>query len=175
MTTSSSTPVLRFVTGCACALLIAGGAALAHGHNNHNSGGHQDNQRSMNSSGHGGDWGGDHGWHHQPHHRKYKSAGTGPGGLGPVHGPGSSHNPIVTKTQPVVRDHRNGSSNGGRPYDRSCLTVVGGPLNGSCIRGASHHHRPPRFNPRCNKRVTVGCKVRDHRTPPPTQCYGDLC
>ncbi len=32
----------------------------------------------------------------------------------PVHGPGSSHNPIL-ETKPVVRDHRHGNIHGGGP------------------------------------------------------------
>lgn len=67
----------------------------------------------------------------------------GPGGLGPVHGPGSSHNPV---SAPIVRDHR---------------------------------PRPPRPNPiaqRCRRHWNApGCNVRDHRTPPPIPCYGNLC
>ena len=174
MTTSSSSPVLRFVTGCTCALLIASGTAIAHGHNYHSGGGGQDSHSSMHSSSHGGNWGGDHGWYDQPHQRKYKSADAGPGSLGPVHGLGLSHNPIVTKTQPVVRDHRNGSSNGGYPYDHKCLRVVGGPFNGGCYIPSFNHHHPRPPNPQCNKRDASGCDVRDHRNPPP-QCYGDLC
>ena len=88
MNTSFATPVVRLVTGCSCALLLAvSGGALAHGgHNNRNNGSNQDNHRSMHSSSHGGDWGGDHGWHHKHHHYHHKSANNGPYGLGPVHG-----------------------------------------------------------------------------------------
>ena len=197
MNTSFANPVLRVLTGCSCALLlVVSSAALAHGgHNSHNSGGNHDNHRLMhNSSNHGGDWGGNHGWHHNHHHhRHHKSASTGPGGLGPVHGQGSSHHPIVAHppkvpkpvvtvgpvkppAEPVVRDHRSGSWHDGKPHDPKCLTVVGGPFKGGCVipnPDPRHHH--PRPNPRCNKTDSSGCEVRDHRTPPPTQCYGDLC
>jgi hypothetical protein len=35
-----------------------------------------------------------------------------------------------------------------------------------------HGGRP---NSHCNKHDITGCTVRDHRTPPPTQCLGNLC
>ncbi len=48
----------------------------------------------------------------------------------PVHGPGSSHNPILATT-PVVRDHRHGNVhggglNGGSPSPQGGVTVTSG-------------------------------------------------
>ena len=49
----------------------------------------------------------------------------------PVHGPGSTHNPILA-TKPVVRDHRNhggthgGGLNGGAPSPQGGVTVTSG-------------------------------------------------
>jgi hypothetical protein len=65
----------------------------------------------------------------------------GPGGLGKVHGPGSSHNPIIVPSQPTVtvRDHR------GQPPDRSSVG-------------------PQRTSQTCTKTNQRGCIV-DHRTP----------
>ena len=77
------------------------------------------------------------------HQRHNVGSGGGPFGTGPVHGPGSSHNPIVA---PVVRDHR-------RPQPRPS------PIAARCRR---HWNAPY-------------CDVRDHRTPPPIPCYGNLC
>ena len=118
MTKTFARRVLRLAAGCSFALLLAaGGAAFAHG--GHNGGGHgggdqhhsshHDNwnrsgHNGQHASNHGGDWGGDHGWHHKHHHHHHhKSASNGPGGLGPVHGPGSSHNPIVAHPPKVPK------------------------------------------------------------------------
>lgn len=44
----------------------------------------------------------------------------------PVHGPGSTHNPILA-TKPVVRDHRNhGGAHGGAPSSEGGVTVTSG-------------------------------------------------
>ncbi len=102
--TSFAKTSLRLAAGCSFALMLAinGGAALAHGHG-HNGGGDQ-HHGFNNHNDHGGDWGGNHGWHHKHHHHHHhKSANNGPGGLGPVHGPGSSHNPIVTHPPKVPK------------------------------------------------------------------------
>lgn len=85
--------------------------------------------------------------------------GGGPFGTGPVHGPGSSHTPIIY--HPV---HGPGSSHN--------------PVSAPIVRD---HRRPPRRPPsqaalRCRHHWNApGCNVRDHRTPPAPQCYGDLC
>lgn len=87
------------------------------------------------------------------HHRHYCDDGGssngrakcdpagGPGGLGKVHGPGSSHNPIIVPSpQPTVtvRDHR------GQPADRSSTA-------------------PQRTSQTCTRTNRRGCIV-DHRT-----------
>ncbi len=172
---------LHLAAGCAFALLLAlgTGAASAHhggghsgghnggdhmngGHGDHMNGGHNHKGR-QHASNHGGDWSSHRRRHHHHHHHHHKKSA----GFGPVHGPGSSHNPIVTHPpkvpkpvvavgpakppgEPIVRDHRNPPSSGGR-------------------------RRPSRFNPHCRKRDISGCEVRDHRTQPKPQCYGDLC
>ncbi len=116
MTISLAKTSLRLVAGCSFAALIAlgSGAAFAHG-GGHNGGGHNGNggqSRMHNGSGSHNGKGGRHasshwdshqGWHHKHRHHHKKSAGFGPGGLGPVHGPGSSHNPIVTKPPKVPK------------------------------------------------------------------------
>lgn len=143
---------LRFATACTFALLLAfgSGAAFAHQDGGHKDSGNND-KGGQHASSHGGDWGGDHGWHH--HHHK-KSAG-----LGPVHGPGSSHNPIVN--HPV---HGVGSSHN--------PVIVPVTVVRDHRTPPPRHHRP---NPYCNKHDITGCVVRDHRTPPAPQCYGNLC
>jgi hypothetical protein len=161
----------RVIAGCSLALLIAagGGAALAHG-GGHKGGGHVgDGGDHVGNGGHGrcidcggsrwtsgGNWarGDERRHHHHDYHHRLPTAGNpplhGPGSTHnpiiyhPVHGPGSSHNPIIAPMT-VVRDHR---------------------------RPPPHHHGP---NPRCNSRNISGCEVRDHRTPPAPQCLGDLC
>jgi hypothetical protein len=92
------------------------------------------------------------------HHHHDDGGGGGPSGADPVHGAGSSHNPIIYHpvhgpgsshnpvTAPVVRDHR-------RPQPRPS------PIAQRCRR---HWNEPY-------------CNVHDHRTPPPIPCYGDLC
>lgn len=91
---------LHLFAGCSLALLVGagGGAALAHGGSGHNGGDHFSNGGEHFSSGEHGhciDCGGrnidSNYWRHHHHHH----AGSGPGDLGTVHGPGSSHNPIV--------------------------------------------------------------------------------
>jgi hypothetical protein len=104
----------RLIAGCSLALLVAAGgsAAFAHGGGGgggHSGGDHNGGDHVSNGGDHVGDGG--HGrcidcgggndvggrnidgnyWRHHHHHH----IGGGPGGLGPVHGPGSSHNPIV--------------------------------------------------------------------------------
>lgn len=94
--------------------------------------------------------------HHYRHHGDGWASGSGDGpfGTGPVHGPGSSHNPIIyhpAQSKTVVRDHR-------RPVPRpSHLTY----REIMCRKGHLSYCSPDR--------------IRDHRTPPGTQCYGDLC
>jgi hypothetical protein len=140
----------HLVAGCSLTLLIAtgGGAALAHrggpGGSDHvgNGGDHSGSAghgrcidcggskwTSGGSRGHGGEY---HHHHHHHHHPTMTSDGPplhGPGSshnpivYHPVHGPGSSHNPIVVSKPgngmapgTVVRDHRNG---------KNCWYVVG--------------------------------------------------
>lgn len=100
---------------------------------------------------HGDGWNDSDSHHHHHHHDHDK----GPGGLGPVHGSGSSHNPVVSHPSPtpVVRDHRKPKT----------------------VRDHRHHGFGHRYNPRCNKHNTTRYKVTDHRTPPKPQCYGNLC
>jgi hypothetical protein len=80
--------------------------------------------------------------HHHHHHGDGWASGNndGPLGTGPVHGPGSSHNPLIyhpAQSTTVVRDHR-------RPSPRP-----------------GHH-----YDPHCNHRNFIGCpNVRDHRKP----------
>jgi hypothetical protein len=162
MTGSRAKDSLRLAAACTFALLIAlgGGAAFAH----HRDNGHKDSgnndKASQHASSHGGDWGGDRGWDHH-HHNRHKK----PAGLGPVHGPGSSHNPIVY--HPV---HGPGLS-----HNPVIVPVI-------VVRD---HRTPPPRPPRTNYRDSM-CRrghlsycspdhVRDHRTPPGTQCLGDLC
>ena len=140
---------LCLIASCSLTLLVAAGAgtAFAHGGGGHSGGDHPGN------SGHGrcidcgtGKWGGGSwsaggGRHHHHHHRTMsgKAPLHGPGSshnpivYHPVHGPGSSHNPIVAPVT-VVRDHR---------------------------RPPPHYHRPL---PYCSQQRTTECKpVRDHR------------
>lgn len=75
--------LLNLIVGRSVAVMVAAGSGFALAHD----GGHD-----VDSSY----------WRHHHHHHHY---GSGPGGLGTVHGPGSSHNPIIY--HPVtVRDHR---------------------------------------------------------------------
>lgn len=161
MTGSHAKDSLRLAATCTFALLLAlgGGAAFAHhADNGHKDSGNND-KGSQHASSHGGDWGGDHGWHHRRHHHK-KSAGLGPvHGPGsshnpivyhPVHGPGSSHNPVIVPVT-VVRDHR-------QPPPRH---GGGGSKERLCREGHLSYCAPDH--------------VRDHRTPAGTQCLGDLC
>ena len=150
---------LHLIAGCSLVLLVGAGAgtAFAHGGGGGHGGGTHlgNNDDHLGNGGHGrcvncgdGHWGGEH--HHHP-----KMAGNpplhGPRSshnpivYHPVHGPGSSHDPIVTPVM-VVRDHRTPPPRGGA--------------------------RP---NHRCNSHNITGCEVRDHRTPPAPQCLGDLC
>lgn len=94
---------LHLIAGCSLALLVGAGCgtALAHGEG-HNGGGDQPSNlghgrciecgggsaAGTHYTGHNVD-GGD--WRHRHHHHP----ATGPGGLGKVHGPGSSHNPVI--------------------------------------------------------------------------------
>lgn len=154
MTRSRSTISLLAAAFAAGTLFLAPAAgALAHGHNGgwNGSGG----------SNHGDDFhqtiSGNH--HHHHHH------GSGPFGTGPVHGPGSSHNPIVYHPK-----HGPGSSH------NPIITPV------TVVR--DHRRPPPRPNRQAyrDRMCRLGhlsyCSpdhVRDHRTPPGTQCLGNLC
>jgi hypothetical protein len=142
MAASLAKSSLRVVAGCSLALLLAvSGPASAHGghndHGSHNGHSDHDNRRSKKEA---------HEHHHHHHHHHKKT------GIGPVHGPGSSHNPIVahppkipkpvtvvanpkpgkspTQKYPpgtVIHDHRNG---------RNCTTIIGGRgPDGRLIRG----------------------------------------
>lgn len=78
------------------------------------------------------------------------SGGAGPGGLGKVHGPGSSHDPIIAPTT-VVRDHRGHSHSPVVPP-------------GSVVRDHRPHHPTPRHG--CRDGYWKNCawgSVRDHR------------
>lgn len=103
-----------------------------------------------------------HGHHH--HHHGGSDNGGGPFGTGPVHGPGSSHNPIVYHPvhgpgsthnpiiAPVVRDHR------GRSH--SPTIPAGSVIN--------DHRRPHRVAPHrgCRSGYWQNCawgSVHDHR------------
>jgi|SRR5579872_1057976 len=189
----------HLIAGCSLTLLLAAsGAAFAHGSSSHNGGDHVTNgghgpcincgSGNGDNGSNGGNWtdNGEHHHHHHPPMTANQPPLHGPGSshnpiiYHPVHGPGSSHNPIVsTANSPpgTVRDHRTGSSNGGSPYNRNCRTIVGGALNGDCISPAPGARIPPhRWDPTCNNRNISGCaNVRDHRSPPSPQCYGDLC
>ncbi|HKS87115.1 MAG TPA: hypothetical protein VJR71_16680 [Pseudolabrys sp.] len=150
---------LRVVAGCSLALLIAfgGGAVFAHGDGSHDEG----NRNGNNEQHHGntGTWSdsgwSDSGWHHHHHHHKMA-------GFGPLHGPGSSHNPIID--HPVHHPiHGPGSSHNPVVVP---VTVV-----------RDHRTPPPRVHHYpCVRFTDHGCgPVRDHRTPPAPQCYGNLC
>lgn len=149
MTTLCSKPCLLAAAFAAGTLFLSPvGSALGHDH--HGGGWNQGDDFHQSISGD----------HHHHHH------GSGPFGTGPVHGPGSSHNPIVyhPKHGPgsshnpiiapvtVVRDHR-------RPPSRA--RHGGGSRYLMCQRGILKYCSPDR--------------VRDHRTPPGTQCLGNLC
>jgi hypothetical protein len=101
--TSRHTTFRHFVAACSVALLVTGGsmAALAHGGGgggaHHERGNHNMAPNGSNAFG-GRNIDGAY-WSHHHHH-----PGNGPGGLGAVHGPGSSHNPIVY--HPPVRPVR---------------------------------------------------------------------
>lgn len=189
---------VRLIAGCSLALLAAAGSgAFAHG--SHSGSSHVANSNNhFGTSGHGrcidcgaakwnggGKWDGHKRHHHRHHHPMMAGSRPplhGPGSshnpivYHPVHGPGSSHNPIVAKPGnslapgTVVRDHRNG---------KDCSYVVGA---GGVISSSSCPHGPPL--PPCSRTRTRGCipaippgaTVRDHRTSSaPPQCYGDLC
>lgn len=187
---------VRLMAGCSLALLVAaGGGAFAHG--SHSSGSHVANSNDhFSSGGHGrcvdcggANWNssGDERYHRHPRHHK-TTAGSRPPlhGAGsshnpivyhPVHGPGSSHNPVIASKPAngvapgtVVRDHRNGK-------DCSYVVGAGGVISSStCPRG---RRRPPCSRTRtrnCIPAIPAGAAVRDHRTSSaPPQCYGDLC
>lgn len=154
-TRSIARTTLYHLAGYSLALLFAAGSvAFAHGGGSHNGGDHFSN------GGHGRciDCGGkqiggrtiDSGyWHHHRHHHHHHHTGTGPGGLGTVHGPGSSHNPIVYHPGhgPVVRDHRR-------------------PVPAPVVRD---HRTPPPV--RDHRKPSV---VRDHRMPH-ALCGGPFC
>ena len=134
MAASLAKTFLCVVAGCSLALLVGmNGPVLAHGGSHNDHGGHDghsdhDNRRSKKEA---------HEHDHHHHHRHHKKTG-----IGPVHGPGSSHNPIVAQppkipkpvtvvTNPkpgksptrkyppgtVIHDHRNG---------RNCTSIIGG-------------------------------------------------
>lgn len=104
-----------------------------------------------------------HSGHHHHHHDGDSNNGGSSFGTGPVHGPGSSHNPIVYHPvhgpgsthnpiiAPVVRDHRG----------RSHSPIIPA---GSVIR--DHRHVRPHHN-ECRSGRWVDCpwgSVRDHRS-----------
>ncbi len=166
---------LQLIAGCSLALLIAaGGAAFAHGGDhggNHggNGGDHFSNSHDHFSDGghgrcidcgrrsHGGDWDDDH--HHHHHHPVMT-------GNPPLHGPASSHNPIVY--HPPVK-----------PISAPIVGVGPAKPTGTTVvrdhRTPQPHGGGHRFNPKCNQHNITGCEVRDHRAPTPTQCLGNLC
>lgn len=91
------------------------------------------------------------------HHHGGDGGSSGPFGTGPVHGPGSTHTPIIY--HPV---HGPGSSHN--------------PVSASIIR--DRHPRPLRSNliaNRCQRDWNApGCIVRDHRRPQPRPNPGRL-
>lgn len=161
MTTRSVTTTgLHLFAACSLALLVAagGGAALARGGGGDHGGGRFGNSGDdFSSKVHSRciDCGGTHlgrrnidgnYWRHHHHHH-----GTGPGGLGKVHGPGSSHNPIIAPAT-VVRDHRLHSHSPVIPP-------------GSVVRDHRRYHPTPHHG--CRDGYWKNCawgNVRDHRS-----------
>lgn len=90
--TSRDLAVRHFVVACSVALFVSGSsaAAFAHGGSFHHDGGNHGDMGRRGSNAFGGRNIDGAYWGHHHHH-----PGNGPGGLGAVHGPGSSHNPIV--------------------------------------------------------------------------------
>jgi hypothetical protein len=93
---------LRLFAGCSLALLVAtgGGVAFAHGGGGHNGSDHANNGGDHISRGSHGpcvdcDGGKNIDSNYWRHHHHHHNTASGPGGLGPVHGSGSSHNPII--------------------------------------------------------------------------------
>lgn len=143
---------LGLIAGCSLVLVTAAGSGLAYAHASHEDH-HNDTGEQHASTGHGWNDHDDH-YHHHHHHKP------------PVHGPGSSHNPVVyhPPVKPIPKPVA-----GTGPVKQAGTTIV-----------RDHRTPPPRhlgghINPHCNKGDISGCEVRDHRTPPPTQCLGDLC
>lgn len=149
MRTALRETALRHVfVACAVALFVGGGsvAAFAHGGHHHDGGNHDDIGRRASDGLGGRDVDGGY-WRHHHHHR-----GNGPGGLGTVHGPGSSHNPIVY--HPPFRPARPPIAAVGPaklpPNPRRHLTFCGLQYAGAdvrdhrsyrtpCMRGGAHH------------------------------------
>jgi hypothetical protein len=155
----ASTPItssaLRLIAGCSLALMSAASSSVVFAH-----GGHHDEHQNVGSERHGN---AGHGWsdrgehhRHQHHHPKR-----------PLHGPGSSHDPVVY--HPPVKPISKPVAGAG-PAKPAGTTVVRDHRT-----PPPRPHGPGRVNPHCNKGDITGCTVRDHRTPPPTQCLGDLC
>jgi hypothetical protein len=99
--TPRETAFRHFFAACAVAVFVTGGsaAATAHGGGSHHDGGSHGDMARLGSNALGGRSIEGVYWDHHHHH-----PGNGPGGLGTVHGPGSSHNPIVYR--PPVRPVR---------------------------------------------------------------------
>lgn len=138
--------MLGLVAGCSLALLVAAGAGAAFAHGE----GHGRCTDCGSSKWHGGgSWSHSGKWHH--HHHYPIVTGTrpplhGPGSshnpiiYHPVHGPGSSHNPIIVSKPgnglapgTVVRDHRNG---------KDCWYIVGSGgviTTSTCPHGGGRH------------------------------------
>ena len=148
---------LHLIAGCSLALLVGAGCGTAFAHGGGHNGGANQFSNGGGQFSNGGDHAGNFGrgrclgcggglasgthytghnidgtyWHH--HH-----TGSGPGGLGTVHGPGSSHNPIIY--HPPVRPVR--------------LPIAGvGPAK-----------LPKNPNPTFCSLVHAGAKVREHRS-----------
>jgi hypothetical protein len=140
---------LRLIAGCSLALMT--GAAFAHDHHD----GHSALVEQHASAGHGWNERGDDHYHHHHHHKP------------PLHGPGSSHNPVVY--HPPVRPIPKPVVSAG-PVKQAATTIV-----------RDHRTPPPRYggggrpDAHCKQGDFSACGARDHRTPPPTQCFGDLC
>lgn len=157
MTASRQKTLRHFIVACSAALFVAAGGAgaLAHGgnqHNNNSGGGNSGGKAGISKPVRSGcvdcrkKIGGrnvDTNWWLKHHHHK-----TGPGGLGKVHGPGSSHNPIVY--HPPKRIYP------------SPIVHVGPPkmVPVPCGWGVHRCHHPP---PSSKGGLPVGAVVHDHR------------
>jgi hypothetical protein len=166
---------LRLVAGCSIAVLVvAGGAAFAHGggghngsNNNNGNGGQyrssnwgQHNGNNHNSMGghHSSNWS-DNDDHRHHHHHHHKITSTKP----PLHGAGSSHNPIVyhppVKTIVGTKKPVLGTANPGS-YGTPPVGSDGGKLAaGTAVR--DHRNRDPRNGQLCQ--YTVGDQLSYRR------------